>query len=29
MPNGIGEGWPAQQGSTKLSVVVDGELYAF
>ena len=29
MPNGTGEGWPAQQGSTKLSVVVDGELYAF
>ena len=29
MPNDTGEGWPARQGSTKLSVVVDGELYAF
>lgn len=29
MPNGMGEGWPAKQAGTKLSVVVDGELYAF
>ncbi|KAJ7959056.1 F-box/kelch-repeat protein [Quillaja saponaria] len=29
MPNGMGEGWPARQAGTKLSVVVDGELYAF
>ncbi|CAN6478316.1 unnamed protein product [Victoria cruziana] len=28
MPNGMGEGWPARQAGTKLSVVVDGELYA-
>ncbi|KAI4337738.1 hypothetical protein L6164_016116 [Bauhinia variegata] len=26
---GMGEGWPARQAGTKLSVVVDGELYAF
>ncbi|KAF8369506.1 hypothetical protein HHK36_032475 [Tetracentron sinense] len=29
MPIGMGEGWPARQAGTKLSVVVDGELYAF
>lgn len=29
MPNGMGDGWPAKQAGTKLSVVVDGELYAF
>ncbi|XP_041013525.1 F-box/kelch-repeat protein At1g22040 [Juglans microcarpa x Juglans regia] len=29
MPNGMGEGWPARLAGTKLSVVVDGELYAF
>ncbi|XP_057974201.1 F-box/kelch-repeat protein At1g22040 [Malania oleifera] len=29
MPMGMGEGWPARQAGTKLSVVVDGELYAF
>ncbi|XP_062101262.1 F-box/kelch-repeat protein At1g22040 [Humulus lupulus] len=29
MPVGMGEGWPARQAGTKLSVVVDGELYAF
>ncbi|KAJ4701282.1 F-box/kelch-repeat protein [Melia azedarach] len=29
MPNGMGDGWPARQAGTKLSVVVDGELYAF
>ncbi|KAL9396237.1 hypothetical protein Peur_010490 [Populus x canadensis] len=29
MPTGMGEGWPARQAGTKLSVVVDGELYAF
>nr|KYP69252.1 F-box/kelch-repeat protein At1g22040 family [Cajanus cajan] len=29
MPVGMGEGWPAKQAGTKLSVVVDGELYAF
>lgn len=29
MPIGMGEGWPARQVGTKLSVVVDGELYAF
>lgn len=28
MPTGMGEGWPARQAGTKLSVVVDGELYA-
>lgn len=28
MPHGMGEGWPARQAGTKLSVVVDGELYA-
>ncbi|XWS15051.1 hypothetical protein CRYUN_Cryun35bG0061200 [Craigia yunnanensis] len=27
MPNGMGEGWPARQAGTKLSVVLDGELY--
>ncbi|KAK7321144.1 hypothetical protein VNO77_31455 [Canavalia gladiata] len=29
MPNGMGEGWPARQAGTKLSVVVNDELYAF
>ncbi|XP_027338553.1 F-box/kelch-repeat protein At1g22040-like [Abrus precatorius] len=29
MPAGMGEGWPAKQAGTKLSVVVEGELYAF
>ncbi|CAJ2644323.1 F-box/kelch-repeat protein at1g22040-like protein [Trifolium pratense] len=29
MPIGMGEGWPARQAGTKLSVVVDNELYAF
>nr|KYP47496.1 F-box/kelch-repeat protein At1g22040 family [Cajanus cajan] len=29
MPTGMGEGWPIKQAGTKLSVVVDGELYAF
>ncbi|KAJ4965156.1 hypothetical protein NE237_017005 [Protea cynaroides] len=28
MPVGMGEGWPARQAGTKLSVVVDEELYA-
>ncbi|KAL6954993.1 hypothetical protein U1Q18_042879 [Sarracenia purpurea var. burkii] len=28
MPTGMGEGWPAKQAGTKLSVVVDGDLYA-
>jgi len=28
MPNGMGDGWPARQAGTKLSVVVDGNLYA-
>jgi hypothetical protein len=28
MPAGMGEGWPARQAGTKLSVVVDSELYA-
>ncbi|PKU86276.1 F-box/kelch-repeat protein At1g22040 [Dendrobium catenatum] len=28
MPAGMGEGWPARQAGTKLSVVVNGELYA-
>ncbi|XP_020586689.1 F-box/kelch-repeat protein At1g22040 isoform X2 [Phalaenopsis equestris] len=28
MPAGMGEGWPARQVGTKLSVVVNGELYA-
>ncbi|ERM94257.1 F-box/kelch-repeat protein At1g22040 [Amborella trichopoda] len=28
MPAGMGEGWPARQAGTKLSVVVDGELYS-
>ncbi|CAO2815871.1 unnamed protein product [Amaranthus hypochondriacus] len=28
MPAGMGEGWPAKQAGTKLSVVVDDELYA-
>ncbi|XAR62197.1 hypothetical protein NMG60_11016861 [Bertholletia excelsa] len=28
MPVGMGEGWPAKQACTKLSVVVDEELYA-
>lgn len=27
MPAGMGEGWPARQASSKLSTVVDGELY--
>ncbi|CAG7902009.1 unnamed protein product [Brassica rapa] len=29
MPSGMGEGWPARQAGTKLSVVVGGELYGF
>ncbi|TKY56230.1 F-box/kelch-repeat protein [Spatholobus suberectus] len=29
MPNGMGEGWPIKQAGTKLSVVMNGELYAF
>ncbi|CAJ1971804.1 unnamed protein product [Sphenostylis stenocarpa] len=29
MPNGMGEGWPIKQAGTKLSVVVNDELYAF
>ncbi|XVE95359.1 hypothetical protein REPUB_Repub02eG0090200 [Reevesia pubescens] len=28
MPSGMGEGWPARQAGSKLSVVIDGELYA-
>ncbi|XP_038973154.1 F-box/kelch-repeat protein At1g22040-like [Phoenix dactylifera] len=28
MPAGMGDGWPARQAGTKLSVVVNGELYA-
>eukprot|EP00249_Psilotum_nudum_P008086 c21034_g1_i1 orf=386-1783(+) len=28
MPQGMGEGWPARQAGTKLSVVVNGSLYA-
>lgn len=28
MPTGMGEGWPARQAGTKLSVVVNGDLYA-
>ncbi|KAF9623128.1 hypothetical protein IFM89_037644 [Coptis chinensis] len=28
MPSGMGDGWPARQASTKLSVVVEEELYA-
>lgn len=28
MPAGMGEGWPAKQAGTKLSAVVNGELYA-
>ncbi|XP_050376511.1 F-box/kelch-repeat protein At1g22040-like [Argentina anserina] len=28
MPTGMGEGWPARQAGTKMSVTVDGELYA-
>ncbi|XP_062205037.1 F-box/kelch-repeat protein At1g22040-like [Phragmites australis] len=28
MPAGMGEGWPARQAGTKLSAVVDGDLYA-
>ncbi|XP_052205221.1 F-box/kelch-repeat protein At1g22040 [Diospyros lotus] len=28
MPNGMGEGWPARQAGTKLSVIVDDNLYA-
>lgn len=28
MPAGMGEGWPARQAGTKLSVIVDEELYA-
>lgn len=28
MPSGMGEGWPAKQAGSKLSVVIDGELYA-
>lgn len=29
MPTGMGEGWPARQAGTKLSVVVEGELYSY
>ncbi|KAA8536482.1 hypothetical protein F0562_028960 [Nyssa sinensis] len=29
MPVGMGEGWPARQGGTKLSVIVNGNMYAF
>ncbi|EYU35402.1 hypothetical protein MIMGU_mgv1a005531mg [Erythranthe guttata] len=28
MPAGMGEGWPARQAGNKMSVVVDGDLYA-
>ncbi|KAK3031499.1 hypothetical protein RJ639_036013 [Escallonia herrerae] len=28
MPTGMGESWPARQAGTKLSVIVDGDLYA-
>ncbi|KAL4297879.1 hypothetical protein GQ457_12G014920 [Hibiscus cannabinus] len=28
MPSGMGEGWPVKQAGTKLSVVLDGQLYA-
>ncbi|KAK3010750.1 hypothetical protein RJ639_011303 [Escallonia herrerae] len=28
MPTGMGEGWPARQAGTKLSVIVDRDLYA-
>ncbi|XP_028753195.1 F-box/kelch-repeat protein At1g22040-like isoform X1 [Neltuma alba] len=28
MPSGMGEGWPARQAGTKLSVTVNGDLYA-
>ncbi|XP_073292544.1 F-box/kelch-repeat protein At1g22040-like [Primulina huaijiensis] len=28
MPSGMGEGWPARQAGTKLSVIVEEELYA-
>jgi hypothetical protein len=28
MPMGMGEGWPARQAGTKLSAIVEGELYA-
>ncbi|GAB2216853.1 hypothetical protein Droror1_Dr00018562 [Drosera rotundifolia] len=28
MPNGIGEGWPAKQAGTKVTAVVEDELYA-
>ncbi|KAG1342417.1 putative F-box/kelch-repeat protein [Cocos nucifera] len=28
MPAGMGDGWPARQAGTKLSVIVNGELYA-
>lgn len=28
MPSGMGDGWPARQAGTKLSVTIDGELYA-
>lgn len=28
MPVGMGEGWPARQAGTKLSAVIDGDLYA-
>ncbi|KDP37916.1 hypothetical protein JCGZ_05355 [Jatropha curcas] len=28
MPTGMGEGWPVKQAGTKLSVTVEGELYA-
>ncbi|KAJ9146385.1 hypothetical protein P3X46_028657 [Hevea brasiliensis] len=29
MPTGMGEGWPARQAGTKLSIVVEGELYSY
>ncbi|XP_020104525.1 F-box/kelch-repeat protein At1g22040-like [Ananas comosus] len=29
MPAGMGEGWPGRQAGTKLSMVVNGELYAY
>uniref|UniRef100_A0A0A9DXH9 F-box domain-containing protein n=1 Tax=Arundo donax TaxID=35708 RepID=A0A0A9DXH9_ARUDO len=28
MPTGMGEGWPARQAGTKLSAVIDGDLFA-
>lgn len=29
MPPGMGEGWPAKQAGTKISIVLDNELYGF